>query len=176
MPPKKKSQLRSSGTDTRPLSLESVMRRNYEPPTRERPDDMASFMGWNGFILDRGSPEQRLGFTRLKTQRDIETWVMTAHVPYQFGLPMLSTNKLSRSKRLKNPGRRQAVSEPLHHPWNARYYSPRFPWCGMTLWRRGCGRQLLAIRQETCSNSRARFCYPSLQYGASRLQPYCSRH
>jgi uncharacterized membrane protein YphA (DoxX/SURF4 family) len=37
----------------------------------------------------------------------------------------------------------------------------RFPWCGMTRWLRGCGRQLLAICQETFSNSRPRFCYPS---------------
>ena len=100
------------------------MRQNYEPPTRERPGEMCSFIGWNGFILDRGSPEQRLGFTRLKTQRDIEAWVMTADVPYQFGLPILSTNKLSRSKPSKSPARLQAVTEPLHHPWNARYYSP----------------------------------------------------
>jgi V8-like Glu-specific endopeptidase len=124
MPSKKKFQPRRSRTDTRPLSLESVMRKNYEPPTKERPDQMASFMGWNGFILDRGSAEQHVGFTRLKTQRDIEAWVMTAQVPYQFALPILSTNKLSRSKRLKSPAKRQTVTEPLHHPWNARYYSP----------------------------------------------------
>ena len=124
MPSKEKLQPRRSGINTQPLSLESVMRQNYEPPTRERPGEMCSFIGWNGFILDRGSPEQRLGFTRLKTQRDIEAWVMTADVPYQFGLPILSTNKLSRSKPSKSPARLQAVTEPLHHPWNARYYSP----------------------------------------------------
>ena len=66
MPSKKKFQPRSSGTDNRPLSLESLTRTNYEPPTKERPDQMTSFMGWNGFILHHGSPEQRLGFTRLK--------------------------------------------------------------------------------------------------------------
>jgi hypothetical protein len=70
------------------------MRTNYEPPTKERPDKMTSFMGWNGFILHHGSPEQRLGLTRLKTQRDdIEAWVMTAHVPYQFGLPIYHHSK-----------------------------------------------------------------------------------
>jgi len=64
MPPKKKAQPRNSGKDNRPLSLESLMRTNYEPPMKERPDKMASFMGWNGFILHHGSPERRLGFTR----------------------------------------------------------------------------------------------------------------
>ena len=125
MPPKKKAQPRNSGKDNRPLSLESLLRTNYEPATKERPDQMTSFMGWNGFILHHGSPEQRLGFTRLKTQRDdIEAWAMTAHVPYLFGLPILSTQKLSRLKRLKVPKKLPAVTEPLHHPWNARYYSP----------------------------------------------------
>src|SRR5690348_15525528 len=115
MPSKKKPQPRRSSTNTRPLLLEAVMRKDYEPATRERPEEMGSFMGWNGFILDRGSREQRIGFTRLKTQRDVEAWVMTAAVAYQFGLPILSTNKLSRSKPLKS-ARARAVTEPLHLP------------------------------------------------------------
>jgi hypothetical protein len=45
MPSKKKLQPRKSRTDNRPLSLESVMRKNYEPRTKERPEQMASFMG-----------------------------------------------------------------------------------------------------------------------------------
>lgn len=124
MPPKKKLQPRKVSQD-QPLSLDSVLRTNYEPPTKEQPEKMTSFLGWNGFILERGSAEQRLGFTRLKTQRDNrEAWVMTTRVPYQFGLPILSSQKLSRSKRLKAAKNVLAVSESRHHAWNARYYSP----------------------------------------------------
>ena len=52
MPPKKKMQARHSGKDSRPLSLESVLRTNYEPPTKERTYQMTSFLGLNGFILE----------------------------------------------------------------------------------------------------------------------------
>ena len=123
MPPKKSPQSHRSGTNTRPLSLESVIRQNYEPPTRERPKEMSSFMGWNGFILDRGSPEQRLGFARLKSQGDIEAWVMTADVPYQFGLPILSTGRIGCQEVIRKRfdcaccGLRQAQSSPRMSTW-----------------------------------------------------------
>lgn len=161
MPPKKKLQPRNSGQD-RPLSLASVIRTNYEPPTKERPEKMTTFLGWNGFILERGSPGQRIGFTRLKTERDnIEAWVMTARLPYQFALPILSREKLSRSRRLKSASKARAVAEPKHHAWNGRYYSPA----------------AVAIQQKVLRNAKGKRAIPTdsldaLLFGADDRKPY----
>lgn len=138
-----------------------MMRTEYEPATRERPDEMRSFLGWNGFILERGSPEQRLGFTRLKSEPDIEAWVMTAEVGYQFGLPILSTRKLARSKSKKNAERLEAATQPLHHAWNARHYSPA----------------ATVIREQVRRNAKGKRVIPTgsldaLFFGPDNRQPY----
>ena len=109
-----------------PLSIEALLRVPYEPPKADPPDEVKSFAGWSGIMIDPSAVGEnpRVGFQRLETSREVGAWIMTATHAYLMGLPLLSKTVIPRPKRKRTQKPRTSIPEPVHHAWNARHYHP----------------------------------------------------
>ncbi|HEY5883938.1 MAG TPA: hypothetical protein VIT88_04585, partial [Pyrinomonadaceae bacterium] len=109
-----------------PFSIEDLLEVTYEPPKAEPPQEVRSFAGWGGIMIDPSAVGEnpRVGFQRLETSRKVGAWVMTATHPYLLGLPLLKKTVIPRPKRKAALKRPTEIPEPVHHAWNARHYHP----------------------------------------------------